>query len=239
MQIQTVTLNVVPNGVPPIIEATQNDNGRIIQIALKNGSAAYTLQSRYTYVLCGTKPTGTGFSYDNAVSVVGSNTLSFNTNTVMTAVAGDVRCGIIIYDGDEHVETLNFILRVQRTALESGTIIDSSDFESAIRSAVKEFFEEASGDMIGVGNIIPWKTSEAYPTGWWTGYYSGSVGAENWTHVSSSKYLCSRFIINTNNYPEFKYAMYMKICPPEGYAVCVRERGDNGIERVIFNCKII
>ena len=153
MQIQTVTLNVVPNGVPPIIDVTQNDNGRIIQLALKNGSAAYNLLDRYSYVLCGTKPSGTGFSYDDAVSTIGLNVLVFNTNTVMTAVAGDVRCGIIIYDGDEHVETLNFILRVQRTALEADTIIDSSDFESTIRTEVLEFFEEAASEMLGVASI--------------------------------------------------------------------------------------
>lgn len=118
MPVQNITLNVVPSGVPPIVHVSQNDNGWTIRLSLMRGREPYPLSSSYTYTLCGTKPTGTGFSYDDAVSMIGSNVLSFNTNTVMTAVAGDVRCGIIIHDGDERVGTLNFILHVQRTAFD-------------------------------------------------------------------------------------------------------------------------
>lgn len=61
----------------------------------------------------------------------------------MTAVEGPVRCGIIIYDGDEHIETLNFILMVQRAALSSTDIIDASDFDQIVERAVGEYIEES------------------------------------------------------------------------------------------------
>ena len=142
MPTQTINLNVILSGVPPIVNVSQNDSGWTILLSLMKGREPFTLSSGYSYTLCGTKPTGTGFSYDDAVTMVGSNVLSFNTNTVMTAVAGDVRCGIIIYDGDEHVETLNFILHVQRTALDTDTIIDTSDFGSIISQAVVDWMDE-------------------------------------------------------------------------------------------------
>lgn len=139
---QTIILNLVPGEVPPMAYVTQDDVGRLIKLVLIDGDAAYNLSPSYTYSLRGTKPSGTGFSYDDAITVSGSNTLTFKTNSVMTAAEGRVRCGVVIYDGDEHVETLNFILMVQKSALTPSTIIDSNDFGEIIGNAVQEYLEE-------------------------------------------------------------------------------------------------
>lgn len=140
---QTIVLNLVPGEVPPVAYVTQDDVGREIRLVFMDDNTRFNLSSSYTYSLRGTKPSGTGFAYDDAVTAVDLNSVSFKTNSVMTAVAGPVRCGIIIYDGDEHVETLNFIMHVQKTALEPSTIIDSDDFESIIAEAISSWVEDS------------------------------------------------------------------------------------------------
>ena len=139
---QKIVLNLVPGEVPPMAHVTQDDVGREIQLVLIDGDTPFTLSSSYTYSLHGTKPSGTGFAYDDIVTVVNQNTLEFKTTAQMTVAEGPVRCGLIIYSGDEHIETLNFILMVQRAALGAETIIDSSDFGSIITDAVAEWMDD-------------------------------------------------------------------------------------------------
>ena len=146
---QTIILNLVPGEVPPMVHVTQDDVGREIKLVLVDGEKPFVLSSSYTYTLRGTKKTGTGFSYDDAITVVDRNSVSFKTTATMTAAEGPARCGLIIYDGDEHVETLNFILQVQRAALSSGDIIDASDFGSIINEAVEDTLEEAVHTVVG------------------------------------------------------------------------------------------
>ncbi len=140
---QTVILNVVPSGVPPVVHVGQNDVGRVIHLVLKNGNNPLPLLSRYSYEIRGTKASGTGFVFDEHFTQINSNTIQFKTTATMTAAEGPARCGLLIFDGDEHVETLNFIMDVQRSALSPDDIIDASDFGTIINDAVEDVLEDA------------------------------------------------------------------------------------------------
>ncbi len=133
---QRIMLNTVPDGTPPVVYVSQDDIGREIQLVLVDGNEAMALKSTYTYSIRGTKSSGTGFVYDGTIDVIGYNTVEFKTTSTMTAAAGPARFGLLIFDNGEHIETLNFILFVQKAALDAETIVDESDFESIISQAI-------------------------------------------------------------------------------------------------------
>lgn len=135
-----ITLNIVPGDVPPVAHVSQYDIGREIRITLLDGSKGFELSPDYSYTLVGTKSSGRGFSYDDILEIV-NNALVFKTNGQMTVAEGPVVCGIIIMDGNEHVETLSFILEVHQSALTTDTIVDSDDFHSIIQDEVRAYLE--------------------------------------------------------------------------------------------------
>jgi len=141
-----ITLNIVPGDVPPVAHVSQYDVGREIRITLLDGSKGFELSPDYSYTLVGTKSSGTGFSYDD-IFEISNNALVFKTNGQMTVADGPVVCGIIIMDGDEHVETLSFILEVHQSALTTDTIVDSDDFHSIIQDEVRAYLD-LSGILI-------------------------------------------------------------------------------------------
>lgn len=141
MTEQAITLDITPSGVPPMVYADQYDRGRTVHVYVKDQSKTFTPSSSYSYVVCGTKPTGTGFSYNNIVSVSGQY-LSFDIQSQMTSVAGDVPCSIIIYSGNTRLGTLHFILHVQKAALSDNTVVDSNVYESLVHSTISDIFAE-------------------------------------------------------------------------------------------------
>lgn len=174
MIAQTFKLSLTPDDhppAPPVVFANQYDVGRpfAAQIYDADGSP-YTLTNE-TVTVCGTKPSGTGFSYTAAAS---GNTVTFNTTGQMTVVHGTVRCGIIITNGSVVVGSLAFLMRVQPAALQAETIIDSDDFGSIITDAVVAWMDEhgipidatltvsgAAADAKAAGDAIRSNTSAA------------------------------------------------------------------------------
>ena len=124
MTTQTLNLNMIPHGVQPVVYASQFDEqtGAII-FKLYNDTTPYTIPSGTSILVNGTKPDGTGFSY-SAASYTG-NTVTVNVYKQMAAVAGDVRCELRLTRSSQTVGTLNFILRVEPTALDDGTISET------------------------------------------------------------------------------------------------------------------
>ena len=165
MQTQDLVLDIVPGGVPPVIDVTQYDTARGIKITLSSRtSASFSLSSNYTYELRGTRANKTGFIDTEAVSMVDSRTLIFTTTGTMTSIAGECRCGILIFDGDEHIETINFIMQVHRASLEAETIVNDQSFESIIKDAVEEVIDE-QGLVIDDQLETPGAAADAKVTG--------------------------------------------------------------------------
>jgi hypothetical protein len=143
MQTQDLILDIVPGGVPPVIDVTQYDTAREIKITLSSRtSASFALSSNYTYELRGTRANKTGFIDTDAVSMIDSRTLIFTTTGTMTSIAGECRCGILIFDGDEHIETINFIMQVHKSSLDLDTIVNSDDFRDLLDIAIGEYIAQ-------------------------------------------------------------------------------------------------
>ena len=74
--------------------------------------------------------------------MVDTRTLIFTTTGTMTSIAGECRCGILIFDGEEHIETINFIMQVHKSSLDLDTIVNSDDFRDLLDIAIGEYIAQ-------------------------------------------------------------------------------------------------
>ena len=139
MVTQTINLNLIPGGVPPVINVNQYDIGNAtLLLKLHNGFSEFTVPKSASVTLVGTKPDNTGFVY--AAESVSGSLATVNVTQQMTALAGDVMCELRIrnegaganseetgHSDHENIGTINFILRVERAALSDDTVISKTD----------------------------------------------------------------------------------------------------------------
>ena len=153
MITQTFNLNLIPESSPVVIHCDQYDKGtgRLI-VKLYEGDVAYTPTG--TAVIQGTKPDGKGFTYSATLS---GNTVTADLTEQMSAVAGRVRCQIVVTESTGRTGTFVFILDVQRSALPANTDLSESDYqliEQAIQDA-QDAVEDAEAWAVGERGGIP------------------------------------------------------------------------------------
>lgn len=141
--MQTISVDLIPGGLPPIIRISQYDKAlRAFQIHLTMGGADYAVPDGYTVTFSGTKPDGKGFLYSCSHS---GSTLNVSVTEQMSAVAGDVPCEITLYQTDGgRIASGNFLLRVEKAALDSGTVVSDSDIP-----VFEHLLEQASASAAG------------------------------------------------------------------------------------------
>ena len=172
MKAYEIDLNLVPSGVLPRLDVSQYDKGQTITCVLWDGNTPFTLPNGSYASVAGTKPDGTGFTYactyENSQPVV-------TITEQMTAVAGEVVCELVIIKGDERQGTVNFILDVERAALDQNTPISETDIP--IIEQLPEIVAEvqASADE-----------AEAWATGGESGTPSSTNNAKYWAEQSQS-----------------------------------------------------
>lgn len=108
----------------PVVYASQFDEqtGAVV-FQLYNDTTPFSIPNGTSILVNGTKPDGTGFSY-SAASYSGNN-VTINIYKQMAVVAGDVTCELRLTRSGQTVGSLNFILRVEPTALDDGTISET------------------------------------------------------------------------------------------------------------------
>lgn len=171
MITQTFNLNLIPESSPVVIHCDQYDKGtgRLI-VKLYDGDVAYTPTG--TAIIQGTKPDGKGFTYSATLS---GNTVTADLTEQMSAVAGRVRCQIVVTESTGRTGTFVFILDVQRSALPANTDLSDSDYqliEQAIQDA-QDAVEDAEAWAVGERGGIP-------------------VGPTDPTYENNSKYWCDQ-----------------------------------------------
>lgn len=132
MTTQTISLNLIPQGVKPVIHVSQYDKGQTWIFKLMVGDAYYQIPSGSAVTIQGTKKDGTGFQY--ACSYSGYEITAIEQQQ-MTILAGDVPAELRITKGDELIGTLNFIIRVEEAALSDNTVVSETElpeFEEVI-----------------------------------------------------------------------------------------------------------
>lgn len=124
MTSQTLNLNLIPQGVKPVIHVSQYDKGQTWIFNLMLNNAYYDIPAGSSVTIQGTKSDNTGFQY--ACSYTG-HTVTAIEQQQMTVLAGDVPAEIRITKDGDILGTLNFIIRVEQAALSDGTQVSETD----------------------------------------------------------------------------------------------------------------
>lgn len=136
MITQTYQIDLIPSGEPVVVHVSQYDNGgRTLAFELYNGGVAWEIPAGSTATITGTKPDGTGFMYSMAVD---GNTASLDIEQQMALLPGDVPAEIRISSGSGIIGSANFIIRVEKAALDEETAISETDipvFEQLVQQA--------------------------------------------------------------------------------------------------------
>ena len=132
-------LDVSPGGIAPVIHVSQYDTGsRTLLFNLIATAGDLILPSGTKAEIRGTKPDGNGFSYD---ALINSKTVTVDVTEQMTAAAGKAVCEIVLYTGTPAREgaeassdytqlcTANFVLFVERAALDKDTVRSGSEIK--------------------------------------------------------------------------------------------------------------
>lgn len=150
---QTFHLNLIPEQGPTVIHCDQYDEGtgRLI-IKLFDGDVEYSPSG--TATIQGRKPDGKGFEYN--ATLVG-NTVTADLTKQMSAVAGPVRCQVVVKESDDRTGTFVFILQVQKSALPDDTDMSESEYqfiEQALEDT-QEYSEDAEAWAVGERGGVP------------------------------------------------------------------------------------
>jgi len=122
-------LDVTPGGYPTRINLNQYDNDFTIVFNLFSSSGEITIGSNATAAISGTKKDGNGYSMAASIS---GKTVTVAGDKQLTAVAGENVFEIVIYDDDKEIRTSNFIIDVERAALDKDTIVSDSKIRELV-----------------------------------------------------------------------------------------------------------
>lgn len=137
-----IELDVSPGGIAPVIHVSQYDTGsRTLQFNLIATAGDLILPGNTKAEIRGTKPDGNGFSYEALIS---GKVVTADVTEQMSAAAGKVVCEIVLYTGTPASEaaeasadfmqlcTANFILFVERAALDKDTLRSGSEIRQLV-----------------------------------------------------------------------------------------------------------
>lgn len=139
MITQHYMIDLIPAGDPVVVHVSQYDKlARILAFDLYTGGVAFEPPAGATAQIRGTKPDGTVFNYAMTVDGIA---VSIPIPQQMALVAGDVPCEIqIVGDGGAQIGTANFLLKVERSALDEEAAESSPDiplFEQLTQQAME------------------------------------------------------------------------------------------------------
>lgn len=126
MYTQTINLNLIPQGVPPVIHVNQYENqNTAFTFKLYKGTEIFNVPSNAAVLMNGLKPDGNVFSY--ASSSVSGQTVTFRCEQQMVPLAGTVVCELRIRTTSEIIGTCNFLLEVEESPLHDDSVISETE----------------------------------------------------------------------------------------------------------------
>ena len=177
----TYNLDLTPGGIPLVVHASQYDaNSRYLVFNLLERDGAANLPNVVRAAIRGTKPDGNGFDYEavySAATEIGPPSVTVPVTEQMTAIAGRVVCEIYLFTGTpatteqpasqdyQQLGSANFILSVERTALDKDTLLSTSEIRQLVDviDRTDEILEAAATSdaaMVEIQNLT-WETKAA------------------------------------------------------------------------------
>lgn len=124
MTSQKINLNMIPQGVNPIIHVSQYDKGQTWFFYLYEGDVPYNVPVGAVVTIQGTKKDGTGFQYPCTFD---GNEVTATETDQMTLFYEKYPCELsITYNGDI-IGSLNFYIEVEPAPLGDDTVISDTD----------------------------------------------------------------------------------------------------------------
>ena len=124
-----ITINTIldmrPGAVPKIIHLSQYDSDFSLVFRLHASFGTLNIESGTTAEIRGTKKSGTGYSASATLNTT-NNTVTVAGDAQMTAVAGQNIYEIVLIKNNKVLGSANFILLVERAALDADTITDAT-----------------------------------------------------------------------------------------------------------------
>ena len=184
MTTQTINLDLIPQGVPPIIHVSQYDKGQTWLFNLFIGNVTYNVPAGSAVTIQGTKRDSTGFEY--ACTYSGSQVTAIEQQQ-MTVLAGDTPAELRISNNGDIIGSINFIIRVEPAALSEDTVISETDLP-LIEQAVEivERIPEIETELEDIE-----QTAEAWAVGTRGGEAVPSTAPQ---HNNNAKYYAEHFV---------------------------------------------
>lgn len=139
--MQKVKLNLIPQGVPPVVYASLYDVHREFQFEIFDGITDYVIPEDAVVTLFGTKPDSKSFSYNSKdqsdIVSFSDSVVAVNSTQQMTAIPGTTNCEIRITRDTTVLGTLNFKLYVEKSTFPADPWESQSDlqaFQTAINA---------------------------------------------------------------------------------------------------------
>lgn len=122
-------LSVLPGEPQTIIKLNQYDSDFTLEFELYAVGATFYLDGTIVASIRGTKIDGNGYS---AGATISENVVTVIGDQQMTAVPGDNIFEIVLTKDDKELSSANFILRVERAALDKDTIVSQSKIRELV-----------------------------------------------------------------------------------------------------------
>lgn len=156
MTSQTFNLELIPQGVPPIIHVSQYDKGQTWLIDVTENGIPFTIPADTSATVQGTKPDNTGFQYSGTAD---GTQVEFTLQEQMTVLAGEYDCELVLVNGNDQVATINFTLQVEPAALDNETIISETELpliEQAVQlgAVIDTYAQQIHADAQTAANAV-------------------------------------------------------------------------------------
>ena len=140
-----LVVNIAPVGIPTYVRLSQNENGRRLYFAVAGGE----IPSGSTATMSGTKPDGVVYSKAGTVS---GNTVTFNEDIQLTAVAGEWPAKIVIVNGGQTIMTARIRVVIDADTVAAGAVPSDSQLEGLVAQAAA--YAEAAKDGAFYGSPL-------------------------------------------------------------------------------------
>lgn len=136
--MQKVKLNLIPQGVPPVVYASQYDVGRQFEFEIYEGDVEYEIPLDTVITVHGIKKDNHSFAYstndDTSKQIEFSSSLiTIITTEQMTLIPGDIHCEFVLkknLDSEDILGTLNFVIHVEPCPIPEDAATSASDLQA-------------------------------------------------------------------------------------------------------------
>lgn len=125
----TFPLDITPGEYPTIVYLSQYDSAFTLIFNLFSSEGNVSFGSGVTAAIRGTKRDGNGYSAEATIS---ENTVTVTGDQQITAIAGENTFEIVLTKNGKELATANFVIFVERAALDKDTIVSDSKIRELV-----------------------------------------------------------------------------------------------------------